>query len=268
MNTNGEPTILKLGGSVITYKEREFKANSKALRRLAGEISQAQVSGLVIVHGGGSFGHPLAKRFAIREGYKNDVSQTIGFCETHQAMVALNRLVVNVLIQHNIPAVALSPSSCVVTKSGRIATMLEEPLKRFLRIGLVPVLYGDAVVDSDLGFTILSGDQLVAYLATRLEATRIIMGLDVDGLYTSDPKIDSSARLINFITLKELKKMQKRVNISRGTDVTGGMFGKIAELISAVERGIPSFFVNAAKSKRIYGALKGEIVVGTRIERG
>jgi isopentenyl phosphate kinase len=253
---------------VITRKEKALTANAEAIRRLAKEISQAETSCLVLVHGGGSFGHPLAKRYAIKEGFKGDASQVLGFCETHQVMVALNKLVVDALIQHNIPAVAVSPSSCVITKSSRIHVMMEEPLKKLLQTGFVPVLYGDAVVDLDLGFTILSGDQLVAYLAMRLNATRIIIGVDVDGLFTSDPKVDSKAHLVNHITLPELKEMQKRIKESRVTDVTGGMLGKIAELLPPVERGIPSLIVNAAKPKNVYKALKGERVVGTFLERG
>jgi len=255
-----KPTVLKLGGSVITKKEKTLTPNLPAIERLTKEISRANVSPLVLVHGGGSFGHPL--------GYKNDATQTLGFCETHQAMVTLNKLIVDTLIRHNIPAVAVSPSSCVVTKSGRIHAMMEEPLKRLLQTGFVPVLYGDAVVDSDLGFTILSGDQLTAYLAVRLNASRIIMGIDLDGLYTTDPKVDSSARLIKRVTLEELKEMIEQIEESRVTDVTGGMLGKIVELMPVAERGIPSFIVNAAKPKNVYMALKCEKVIGTLVERG
>jgi isopentenyl phosphate kinase len=263
-----KPTVLKLGGSVITNKEKALTPSLPAIERLTKEISRANVSPLVLVHGGGSFGHPLAKRYAIKEGYKNDAAQVFGFCETHQAMVTLNKLLVDALIKHNIPAVAVSPSSCAVTKSGRIHIMLEEPLKKLLQIGVVPVLFGDAVLDTELGFTILSGDQLVAYLAVRLNAARIIMGIDVDGLFTGDPKVDSSAHLVNHITLEELKRMLTRIKESKVTDVTGGMLGKMAELMPAVERGIPSFIVNAAKPNNVYKALKGEKAVGTLIERG
>jgi isopentenyl phosphate kinase len=263
-----KPTVLKLGGSVITNKEKTLTPSLPAIERLTKEISRANVSPLVLVHGGGSFGHPLAKRYAIKEGYKHSVSQVLGFCETHQAMVTLNKLLVDALIHQNIPAVGMPPSSCVVTKSGRIHIMFEEPLKKLLQIGFVPVLHGDAVIDSDLGFTILSGDQLTTHLSMHLNAARIIMGIDVDGLFTSDPKVDSLARLVNRITLEELKRLLERIKESKVTDVTGGMLGKIYELMPAVERGIPSFIVNAAKPKNVYKALKGEKAIGTFIERG
>jgi len=257
---------LKLGGSVITYKEKSQTANLRAIRRLAKEISSAHVLPLAVVHGGGSFGHPLAKRYAIKDGFKKS-SQILGFAKTHLAMVTLNRLVVDALIQHEVPAVAVSPSSCIVAKSGRISTVSSEPLKKMLQLAFVPVLYGDAVLDSDLGFTILSGDQLITHLATSLNADHIIVGLDVDGLYSADPKTKPTAKLISHVTLKELKDMRLRIEEAKVTDVTGGMLGKIDELIPAIERGTTVLLVNAAKPGNICKALKGEKVTGTLIEK-
>jgi len=260
-------TVLKLGGSVITNKEKPSTPNLPAIERLAREISKANVSPFVLVHGGGSFGHPVARQYGIREGYK-DSSQIMGFSKTHQAMTKLNKLIVDSLINHNIPAVGVQPSSCVVTKAGRIQSMEEKPLKKMLEIGFVPVLYGDAVFDSETGFAILSGDQLVSSLAINLNADHIVVGVDVNGLYTADPKTDSSARLFQHITLEELKNLKHKIEGSKVTDVTGGMLGKMFELTPAVEHEIRTTIVNATKPNRVYKALKGEKVVGTIIEKG
>jgi len=260
-------TVLKLGGSVITQKEKPFTANLSAIRRLAKEISNAKVTQLIVIHGGGSFGHPLAKKYSIKEGYKGGNVQLLGFSETHQAMVTLNKVVVDALIHRNIPAVAVSPSSCIVTKSGRIATVMEEPLKKLLQTGFVPVLHGDAVLDFDRGFTILSGDQLVAYLAIQFNAERIVMGIDVNGVFTADPKEEKSARLVRRCTLHELKKMQTRMKGTSNTDVTGGMLGKLIELAPAIEQGVPALIVNAAKPKNVYKAIRGESVIGTLLQK-
>ena len=262
-----KPTVLKLGGSVVTRKEKPLTPNLRAMKRLANEISKANVSPLVLVHGGGSFGHPLAEQYRIKEGYKAS-SQIMGFSKTHQAMTKLNKLIVDSLINHNIPAVEVQPSSCIVTKAGRIQSMEERPLKKMLEMGFVPVLYGDAVLDSETGFAILSGDQLVSSLAIKLGADHIVIGVDVNGLYTADPKTNSSARLIRHITLKELKNLEHKIEESKVTDVTGGMFGKMFELTPAVEHGIRTIIVNATKPNRVYKALKGKKVVGTIIEKG
>ena len=122
--------------------------------------------------------------------------------------------------------------------------------------------------DFDLGFTILSGDQLAAHLAMQLGASQIILGVDVDGLYTSDPKSDPSARVIRHVTLHGLRNMQYEIEEAKVTDVTRGMLGKILELMPAVEKGIPTLIVNAAKPNNIYKALKGEEVTGTTIVKG
>jgi len=263
----GKPIVLKLGGSVITNKKKSSTPNLKAIERLANEISQANLSSLILVHGGGSFGHPVAKQYKINEGYV-DPSQVIGFSEIHRVMAKLNSLVMEALMNHNINAVVVQPSSCLVTKAGRIQNMELEPIKRMLDLGLVPVLYGDAVLDSEKGFAILSGDQLVSFLAINFGVSRIIMGADVDGIFTADPKAGSSAKLIQRVTLEELKTHKHEINGSKTIDVTGGMRGKMLELIPSVEQNIQTLIVNATKPSRVFKALRGKEVIGTIIEKG
>jgi isopentenyl phosphate kinase len=260
------PIVLKLGGSAITIKSQPLTLDKGAINRLAEEIERADAGPLVIVHGGGSFGHPVAEQYRIDEGYK-DPSQILGFSKTHQAMTTLNRQVIASLVDRNIPAVEIKPSSIIVTKFGRIVIMEERPLRNLLKLGLTPVLYGDAVSDTNTGFCILSGDQLVVQLAMRLNAERILIGADVDGLYNADPKANLSAQLIHHITLPQLKSMQKEIKKPKMMDVTGGMFGKVLELIPAVEHGVHVTIMNALEPDNIYKALKGE-AVGTFIEKG
>jgi isopentenyl phosphate kinase len=183
-------------------------------------------------------------------------------------MTKLNGLVMEALISHNINAVVVQPSSCVVTKAGRIKSMELKPIKRMVNMGIVPVLYGDAVLDSDKGFAILSGDQLVSSLAVNFGAQRIIMGGDVDGIYTADPKTSSSAKLIKRVTLEELKTQKHEIEGAKSTDVTGGMLGKMRELVPAIEANIQTLIVNATKPLRVYKALRGEEVKCTIIEKG
>jgi isopentenyl phosphate kinase len=263
---SGKPTVLKIGGSVITNKRKPMTPNLRAIERLANEISRAKVSSLILVHGGGSFGHPVAERYGIAEGFR-DPSQSRGFSETHRAMTELNGLVMKALIDHNISAVEVQPSSCMVTKMGRIFNMELRPLKKMLKMGFVPILYGDAVLDSEKGFAILSGDQLVSSLAIKLGADRIVMGVDEDGLYTADPKTNPSAHLIEHLTLEELESLKHTIEGAKATDVTGGMLGKMLELTSAIEHEIKTLIINATKPQRVYKALKGEKVRGTVVEK-
>jgi isopentenyl phosphate kinase len=256
---------LKLGGSIITRKGKPLTPDTRMIAHLAKEIQEAAIRPLIIIHGGGSFGHHYAKEYDLAKGYKN-IRQLTGLSKTHQAMVALNKLVVDALIQRGIPAIAVQPSAFILTRSGRICDFNGTLLLRMLNLNLVPVLYGDAVLDEELEFTILSGDQLVATLAVHFESKRIILCVDVDGLFTSDPKLDPHAKLIRRISLSELKSFHAEIGHSLTVDVTGGMYGKIAALIPILEKGVGVKIINGKKTNRLYKALMNQEVKGTKIE--
>lgn len=260
------PIVLKIGGSVITDKSGELTARTEVINRIAEEIAKAKPNSLVLVHGGGSFGHPTAQKWGLKEGYK-EPTQLLGFAETHHVMTVLNGLVMDALVWHEIPAVSVAPSCGFLTENGRIKSSDCTMVERMLKMGFTPVLYGDVTVDEKLGFTVLSGDQLVAYLALKLNACKIIMGIDCDGLYDSDPKIDKNAKMFQHLSLKELLAVHSKLAKPTEKDVTGGIYGKMSELLPTVEQGIPTTIVNGAKVGRVYKALVGDRVDGTLIEK-
>ncbi len=256
--------IVKLGGSVITDKSRRFAVKRATLQRLAREVAAAK-GPLVLVHGGGSFGHPMASKYKIAEGYRNP-RQLIGFALTHRAMERLNAYVVDALQQAGVPAMAMQPSACAVVENGRIKSMELTPLRKLLDLGLVPVLYGDAVPDLDKGMSILSGDQLVVQLARELGANRAILGVDVDGVYTANPKTNKNAELIQEISLSNWPSVEKQLTVGvGGKDVTGGMANKVRELFTLAKREVEVEIVNATKPNILRRAILGERGLGTRV---
>ena len=263
---NKKLIILKIGGSVITDKNGELAAKTKTINRLAEEIQKSKLDNLVIVHGGGSFGHPTAKKYGLKDGFKQDL-QKLGFAETHHVMTVLNGLVMDALIWHNIPAISVTPSSCIITKNGRISLFDETILRTLLNMDIVPVLYGDAILDDQIGFTVISGDQIVSHLAKKFGADKIIMGVDVDGIFDFDPKETKNSKLYSKLNLEELNKIKNSIGASTASDVTGGMLGKINELSSAINQDIPVSIINANKPNRLYKALIGANVEGTLIEK-
>ena len=93
------PIIVKLGGSVITVKEREFTPDTRIIERVAQELASAMPQSLIVIHGGGSFGHPVAKKYRVIEGYHTP-EQLLGFSKTRQAMMALNKLLIDTFAQN------------------------------------------------------------------------------------------------------------------------------------------------------------------------
>jgi len=257
--------VLKLGGSVVTDKNKPFTANKENIRRLSMEVAEADAQPLVIVHGGGSYGHPLAKEYDIADGYSYP-KQVIGFSMTHQAMVKLNALIVATMLVAGVPAFSVAPSSFIKTRGRRIRSVDLGIVRGSIDNGLVPVLYGDAVIDAEQGFAILSGDQLVVKLASGLNAERIVLGSDVDGVYTGDPNLDKKAVLIEELSIGELEQMTG-IGDAVSTDVTGGMLAKVREAAEAVKAGVEVLLVNATEPGRVEAALRGENVIGTRFRR-
>ena len=264
---DARPIILKIGGSAITDKTGELAAKTEIINRLAEEIKRADLDNLIIVHGGGSFGHPTAVKYGIKDGYKEDPTQKLGFAETHHVMTVLNGLIMDSLIWHEVPAVSIAPSSCFLTENTKIKYFDETVLKQYAKMIFTPVFYGDVVLDQKIGFTILSGDQLVSYLALKYDAQKIVIGTDTDGLFDSDPKANPTAKPFKKLNLKELKELQPKLGQAAGTDVTGGMAGKIAELIPAIEAGVHVTITGATKGLSIFRALTGQSVLGTEIEK-
>ena len=62
--------LIKLGGSVITDKSQYRRFDKDAVSRLCREIAESGKQA-VVVHGAGSFGHILAKRYSIQDGYSS-----------------------------------------------------------------------------------------------------------------------------------------------------------------------------------------------------
>jgi isopentenyl phosphate kinase len=264
--SEAKPIILKIGGSAITDKTGDLAAKTEIINRLSEEIKRADLDNLIIVHGGGSFGHPTAAQYGIKDGYK-EPTQKLGFAETHHIMTVLNGLVMDALIMHEVPAVSMAPSCCIITENGKIKTFDDSVTKSMMKMGFTPVMYGDVVLDDKMGFTVLSGDQLVAYLAIKYKAEKIVMGVDTDGLFDADPKTNPNAKPYKRLTLEELKKVQASIGKAQGTDVTGGMAGKIAELIPAIEAGVHVTITGATKAQSIMRALVGKDVMGTEIDK-
>jgi isopentenyl phosphate kinase len=252
--------VVKAGGSAITDKRTYAKARLPVIRGLASELSSAKES-IVLVNGAGSFGHTMAKKYDLASGYRKE-NQRVGVCRTKNDVLRLNMIVIETLMTKGIHAVSISPSSCFLCVNGRIEDSYLPPVYRMLELGFVPALYGDVVFDRKMGFCILSGDQIAVYLALKLGAERLILATDVDGLYDCDPKKSKNARILDKITYSQLEDMTKHA--TEVGDVTGGMVGKLREIMSLAGKGIETDIVNLKKKGILSHAVEGK-VRGTRI---
>ena len=119
---------------------------------------------------------------------------------------------------------------------------------------MVPVIHGDVVMDLSRGACIVSGDQLVRYLAVALKIDRV-------GLATDVPGVLDGGHVVPVITTKKAPSLQ--IGNSMNTDVTGGMKGKMYELLELASAGIGSDIFHVS---RIGDFLAGTDHGGTKIK--
>lgn len=261
-----EILIIKIGGSVITQKESNTPSvNAGNLETIAGQLSGINKDALkyVLVHGAGSYGHPIVKQSGIDKGIASD-AQLFAFAQTQKLQNELNCIVAGFLHRKGIPAISCQLSDQAIMEKGRLKSLDVRAISGMLRIGMVPVCYGVPAYDEVQGCSILSGDQIAPFLAEKLGAGKIIEACDVGGIYTSDPKKDKDAVLIAKIGRGNFRQIEGSISGSLAIDVTGGMRQKYLELVEAAKIGIPSQIIHFSS---LAGALSGK-PIGTCIDFG
>lgn len=259
--------LIKIGGSLITDKKVAFSLKERELDVICREIAKAMLTGkqLIVGHGGGSFPHFPAKKYQTHKGIISNDSYR-GISEVADAAAQLNRIVVKKLLENGVNAISINPSSIIVAKNHRLQSLCIESLEEALKLGLLPVVYGDQIIDSKIGCTIFSTERILGYLALRLKKKgykidRIIHCGQTNGVY------NSAEKTIPLINSKNFSKFKKDILGSNGTDVTGGMLHKVEESLALAKKGIPGLIIDGVEHGSLSHAVNGEDVLGTKVEK-
>ncbi|KAK4485654.1 hypothetical protein RD792_008297 [Penstemon davidsonii] len=221
----------------------------------------------IVVHGAGSFGHFQASKSGVHKGGLSKPLVKSGFVATRISVTSLNLEIVRALAKEGIPSIGMSPFSCGwSTCEKNLAVADASTIVKAIDSGFVPVLHGDAVLDSSQGCTILSGDVIIRHLAEELRPDYVVFLTDVFGVYDRPPT-ESNAVLLREIAVREdgswsvlkpeLQDTSKQVEITVAAhDTTGGMVTKISEAATIARLGIDVYIVKAATSHSLM-ALQG-----------
>ncbi len=256
-----ELILVKLGGSLITDKNKPYTARPETIRRISQEIREAlneKSIRLIVGHGGGSFPHQSAAKYETQKGLINEKSAK-GIALVQNDAAKLNRIVVDALLEADVNAVSLQPSCSAIARGSRIRSWDMKPVEMLLELGMVPVPYGDVGLDEKQGCCILSTEEVISFLAKKLGAKRIILAGKTDGVLTDD------GQLLSEITEKNFSQIKKHLKGSDGKDVTGGMVHKVERMLEFAKDGIKSEIINGNKAGYVKRAILGETGLGTRI---
>jgi len=256
--------LLKLGGSVITDKQTEYpKLRSAALTRLAQEIASARPKRLIVVHGAGSFGHPIVARTGIDRGVR-DLRGRLAWAETQCWQNVLNVEIAATLGRAGLPAIPYQASAVARMHDGRLRRLDLGVLRGLLDAGMIPVLFGTPAWDERRGCSILSGDAITPYVAHRMGFDFVVHATDVNGVYDADPHLDPDAEPFPVVDRRTWPLVRRALRRSAAVDVTGGMLGKVTELVRWARRGLRGRIVDANAPGRVRDALRGR-PVGTLV---
>ncbi len=267
-----EVVLIKLGGSLITDKKQAYTTRPEIIKNLVKEIKESVEAKpdlrIVVGNGAGSFAHQSAQKYGTKNGFqKDDKESKFGFCVVQDDASRLNRIIVKEFLEQGVSAVSLQPSAIFINQGKSPVIHNYDTLVEFLNLNLLPVLYGDPVLDFDKGSTIYSTDLIVEEVAKFLklekgdefEVKNVINAGDYDGVE------DVEGALVKEITRQNFEEVAKNFYESDTVDVTGGMRYKVEEFLNLADIGIVSSIINGSKSGLLKKAVLEDEIVGTVI---
>ncbi|MFQ6012777.1 MAG: isopentenyl phosphate kinase [Thermoplasmata archaeon] len=245
--------LIKLGGSALTYKGARPRLRRKVLTSLAAELAPFGRD-LCLVHGGGSFGHPLAYAHGLHRGLRGD-DGVMAFAAVQRRMRDLNGHVLDGLHAAGLPAVSVPPAPLVRMHAGELESLATRPFREALKAGLVPVTFGDAALDTGQGAAICSGDDLMVHLARALRPDLALFVADVEGIVGPEGRVLAVIRgEVPNLTWKAPPE-----------DVTGGMRAKVQRMLDIAREGARCLLVSGLVPGRVAAALDGKPVPSTEV---
>lgn len=257
--------IVKLGGSLITDKDKPFTERRQVIYRLGQELlSVKKITNVayVVGHGGGSFPHVPATKYRTVEGIINKQSLN-GIVEVQNAAAKLNRIVVEIFIKLGLKPISINPSSCLLADNDELKYAFWDTLLKSTFLGLIPVIYGDVILDLQKGCTIYSGERILNLASDELgkyyKIRKMIHCGITDGVY------DDNFQTISMISDKNFTSFEKNIKRSASIDVTGGMLHKVKESLLLAKKGIVSVIINGNRAGELENVLLNKPHHGTEI---
>jgi len=257
--------VIKLGGNLITDKSTQKTIRRENIDAVSSVLAATNDEGysLVMVHGAGSFGHLLARRWSIDTGAKPEFleEQMGAVSQIRKDMRELNSEIVSSLARSGLRSEGLPPSNWAEGTGREFVgdvSMFERESD-----DVIPITFGDAINRGGIEkFGILSGDDLMLRLSLELpDVTHSIFLLGDAGGVMDRPPDQTGARLLpSWTPLDDIAS-----NHLPEIDVTGGIDLKLARAseIANVVREV--WFLDGREPDRVLELLRTGKTVGTKI---
>ena len=247
--------VIKLGTSTLAHKTGRL--NIRRVEELCKVISDLKNAGNeIILVSSGAIGMGVGKLSLTEKPTDIPTKQAaaaVGQCEL---MYIYDKLFSE--YNHTVAQILITGED--VEHTDRRANF-ENTMRRLLELGVIPILNeNDSIATHEI--VIGDNDTLGAIVATTITADLLIILSDIDGLFTSDPRINSDAELIHVV--EEITPEIERMTGGAGSNLgTGGMATKIKAAKIACEKGVDMVIANSNDPDILYDIVSGKDV-GTR----
>lgn len=267
---NRNLTVIKLGGALLTDKQRPFTLRQSILNQVAAEVKAGLAAGLIdqllLVHGVGSFGHPPVLQHKLHKGFKAP-EQLIHLTYTQNKVYQLRLAVAEAFHAAGLAVSIIMPSSCMAATGTILKTSCLDAVTGFLDLDMVPLIGGDILVDDQLGFCVYGGDKIAVDLALHFAAARLIFATAVNGIYDKDPQIFPEAKLIKQFSLGNMTDASIKLDGQQQADASGAMGGKLTAVLparNAIAAGLQVHVLSMIEAGSLLALLNGG-GVGTQV---
>lgn len=268
MEFHGKTVVVKYGGNAME--------NPEIKEKVIKDIGLLKYVGMkpVVVHGGGpeikNMLNKLGKESEFKMGNRVTDEETMEIVE----MVLggrVNKEIVSLLNKNGIKAVGVTgkDNNLIMAKKkyiydegvrvdigsvGEVENINTEVIEGLLDMGVVPVI-APLGTDKEGSTYNINADYVAAEMAGALEAIKLILMTDIDGVYRD---IEDKESLIKEMTKDEVKKL-----IDCGI-IEGGMIPKVECCLEAIEKGVEKVHIlNGTKEHSILIELFTENGIGT-----
>lgn len=264
-------TVIKLGGALLTDKQRPFSLRQSILNQAAAEVKACLDEGLfeqlLLVHGVGSFGHPPVVQHQLHKGLQSR-EQLIHLTHTQNIVFGMRVAIAEAFHQAGIAVSTILPSSCMTASGFALKNSYLNAAAGFLDLGMTPLLGGDVLADEQVGFCVFSGDKIAVDLALHFNASHLIFATEVDGIYDKDPLKFPDAQRIEQFSLSNKGGVSAQLDDHRQGDASGAMAGKLTAVQparDAIASGLRVHVLSMTSKGNLLKMLNSEQASGTMI---
>ena len=249
---NKKRIVIKLGTSTLTHKTGKLNIRRMTnLTRVLADIRNAGHEIILVSSGAVGLG---AGKLNLKERPKDtpgkQAAAAVGQCE-------LMHIYDEMFGKYSITVAQILLTKTIISTPDRVDNV-RNAIDALIELGVIPIVNeNDTVAIDELELEIGENDSLSAIVASIAGAEALIILSDIDGLYSTDPHKDQSAKIIPVVP--EINQYIEEIAGGAGSSFgSGGMATKINAAKIATTAGVDMLIMNGKNPEDLYKLFDGE----------